>query len=95
MITIGSDKEKCCGCGACSQICPQKCIVMVRDHEGFLYPEVNEGQCIKCGMCDLVCPIKTYASLEIMGGGTLRHMEDGTKMLTYALTARQAEHLRY
>jgi len=56
MIDIKS-KNKCCGCGACSQICPKQCIEMKPDTEGFLYPVVNKGNCINCGLCEKRCPI--------------------------------------
>lgn len=35
-------KEKCCGCGACKQICPTSAIVMEADVEAFLYPKIDE-----------------------------------------------------
>lgn len=50
------DKTKCCGCRACSEICPKQCISMNRDKEGFLYPTIDEETCISCGMCEKVCP---------------------------------------
>ncbi len=50
------NKEKCCGCGACVQVCPKQCISMVKDCEGFLYPNVNKKGCIGCGLCQKVCP---------------------------------------
>ena len=56
MICI-KEKEKCSGCSACYNICPKRCIEMVEDHEGFLYPSVNEDVCIHCNQCDNVCPI--------------------------------------
>lgn len=56
MITV-TDKTKCCGCGACFNICPKNCISMKRDDEGFAYPEVDENLCINCGLCEKVCPI--------------------------------------
>lgn len=56
MIII-KEKSKCCGCGACKQKCPQKCISMKEDNEGFLYPDINENDCIKCGLCEKVCPV--------------------------------------
>lgn len=56
MIEI-KEKIECCGCGACKSICPNKCIDMVSDSEGFLYPILNEKLCIKCGLCSNVCPI--------------------------------------
>lgn len=70
MIKI-TDKSDCCGCKACIQVCPQKCISMFEDEEGFLYPQVNQEKCIDCGLCEKVCPVlnqnlprkplKTYA----------------------------------
>lgn len=61
MIDI-KNKQECCGCSACAQICPEKCIVMNEDDEGFLYPSVNAGKCIECGQCENVCPfINQYA----------------------------------
>ena len=50
------DKTKCCGCRACSEICPKQCICMERDEEGFLYPVVDNETCIDCGLCEKVCP---------------------------------------
>lgn len=51
------DKANCCGCMACEQKCPKKCIKMVSDVEGFLYPQVDADKCIDCGLCNKVCPI--------------------------------------
>lgn len=51
------DKELCCGCEACRQICPLKSIQMVPDEEGFLYPIINKETCIECGQCRKVCPV--------------------------------------
>ena len=57
MIKI-TNKKKCSGCEACSNICPKQCISMKEDIEGFLYPEVNTDKCIECHLCEKVCPIK-------------------------------------
>jgi len=46
----------CCGCDACVDICPKKCIEMKPDALGFMYPETNKEKCINCGLCEKVCP---------------------------------------
>jgi len=68
------DKKKCCGCAACVQVCPQKCISFEEDERGFSYPFVNKVACIGCGLCERVCPeinineaskpIKCFASIN-------------------------------
>ena len=65
MIKI-TDKTKCCGCGACTQICPNSAITMQSDSEGFLYPIVDEQKCIKCGLCLKTCPILNNKKQEIL-----------------------------
>ena len=56
MIHI-DQKENCCGCEACLQICPKSCIQMQTDKEGFFYPVVDVKECVNCGACNLVCPV--------------------------------------
>lgn len=63
MINIVNKKD-CCGCTACLSICPQKCISMKSDTEGFAYPIVNTDLCIDCGVCEKVCPIINYQNIE-------------------------------
>lgn len=56
MIII-KEKSDCCGCSACVSICPQQCIHIKEDNEGFFYPEVDKNQCINCNLCQRSCPI--------------------------------------
>jgi len=56
MIDI-QNKELCCSCHACFNICPKNAISMIEDEEGFKYPYINKDLCVNCGMCDNVCPI--------------------------------------
>ncbi len=56
MIDI-ADKSNCCGCTACASVCPQGCIAMREDAEGFLYPEADKDACVDCGLCERVCPL--------------------------------------
>lgn len=56
------NKQDCCGCGACVQICPKHCIALKTDEEGFLYPNVWTDSCVNCGLCRQVCPILANAA---------------------------------
>lgn len=49
--------ERCTGCEACANVCPQKCISFQEDAEGFFYPEINAGICRHCHLCEKVCPV--------------------------------------
>lgn len=55
---------KCCGCTACSVICPFKCININTDSKGFLYPEIKNDACVECGLCRKVCPNNTVTKEE-------------------------------
>lgn len=56
MINI-KQKQLCCGCEACVQVCPKQCITLKEDREGFLYPLVNASICVDCGLCEKTCPV--------------------------------------
>lgn len=68
------NKEDCCGCGACVNICPRAAIYMEEDECGFLYPRIDENKCVRCQRCKTVCafqnieeknvPLKTYAAIS-------------------------------
>lgn len=55
MVEI-TDKHNCCGCSACVQVCPKRCISFEEDSEGFCYPSVDKDVCVNCGLCEQVCP---------------------------------------
>lgn len=93
------DKEQCCGCRACEQICFQRAITMDRDKEGFIYPIINSSVCIKCGLCEKVCPLngasyqgqdaepKVYAGINMKDDVCLRSSSGGifTALSNYIL----------
>lgn len=56
MIEI-EQKQLCCGCEACVQVCPKHCIALKEDKEGFLYPHVDVSLCVDCGLCEKFCPV--------------------------------------
>lgn len=54
-IILYKKREDCCGCGACSHVCPKAAITMAEDEYGFLYPDIDYDKCIKCGLCQGIC----------------------------------------
>lgn len=52
MLKIKSD---CSACGACEQICPQKCITLKNNNQGIVYPKIEESRCVNCNLCEKVC----------------------------------------
>lgn len=63
MINV-KEKRQCSGCHTCALVCPNRCITMVRDVEGFQYPIVEESLCIECGLCEIKCPVMNPACTE-------------------------------
>lgn len=58
-------KQECCGCRACYNICPTKAINMLPDEKGFLYPAIDKTKCIECGLCVKVCDFRKFKSTEL------------------------------
>ena len=56
------EKSDCCGCLACVQICPNHCISLNTDEQGFVYPKIDTSQCINCNLCESVCPVLNQGS---------------------------------
>lgn len=73
-LNLFIDKESCCGCYACVNVCTKSAIRMEEDENGFIYPKIDETKCILCGACERVCaykgdvemsyPIKGYAAVN-------------------------------
>ena len=63
MINI-TNKENCCGCNVCGDVCNQHAITFHVDQEGFWYPHVNPELCIDCGICEYTCPQLNKSLLE-------------------------------
>ncbi len=52
-----AERNVCTGCQACASACPQQCIHVETDPEGFYRPSVETEQCVDCGLCESSCPI--------------------------------------
>lgn len=63
-----TERANCCGCAACAQACPKRCVRLVADEEGFLYPSVDEALCVQCGKCLKVCPMRRFSESKVPAG---------------------------
>ena len=52
-MAVKADLEKCTGCGACVDICPNEAL-KVNDEKVV----VDENECIDCGVCVDECPVE-------------------------------------
>ena len=52
-----ADRTHCTGCSACAAACPKDAITLVRDREGFAFPQVDPERCVHCGICTKTCPM--------------------------------------
>lgn len=76
MVQILQERD-CCGCGACSAVCPQNCITMQEGTLGHLFPHVDQTKCVGCGLCDRVCPMQV----------NLKHCDRQTAVAAFAKDA--------
>lgn len=53
---LATDMKECTGCSICALNCPKKCISIIENQEGFIYPSVDKSKCINCDACNRVCP---------------------------------------
>lgn len=54
-MPLYEDMGKCCGCGACSLVCPTHAITMKADDKGASYPDIDLEKCIACNRCIKTC----------------------------------------
>jgi len=53
----------CTGCAACAGACPQDCVTMEPDAEGFPNQRIDSDVCNDCGLCRRICPVCDDESL--------------------------------
>ncbi|WP_432400422.1 nitroreductase family protein [Wukongibacter sp. M2B1] len=49
------DKEKCIGCGLCSNDCPSKVITLENKKAS-----ITQSECLRCGHCVAICPVSAF-----------------------------------
>ena len=81
MIEV-KNKNQCCGCNACGDVCPCNCIHYETDIEGFWYPIIDIKKCINCSLCEKICPI--------IHSNELKH-NDYTESICYAAENKNIE----
>lgn len=63
---IKAPEKGCTGCAACANICPQNCINMKEDRDGFFYPNIEYDNCIECRLCENICPLNKKEQQELV-----------------------------
>lgn len=71
----------CCGCGACSIVCPTAAIKVSCDENGFLKAKVDESKCISCGKCVSYCPFVSLKDIDKIKVGQLYSYKDNSEMV--------------
>ena len=63
---IKVNEKNCTGCKACEAVCPQKCITVTENTNGFLVATVDQTRCLNCERCDKVCPVNNAKYNEVI-----------------------------
>lgn len=56
-MSLEIEKNNCCGCSLCANVCPKDCISMKQDNEFFKYPQIDKYRCVECHACERICPV--------------------------------------
>ncbi len=76
MILDNFNKDKCCGCGSCVQICPVNALSLKKDKKGFYYPDVDSTKCTHCNLCEKACDFRKFdASGSFIKSYVVRHKD--------------------
>ena len=74
---VSIDRNKCKGCGFCTEFCPRNVLAMSEDlnEKGYNSAIVtDEIKCLSCGLCEVICP---EFAVHVKGGGFLGTVESG------------------
>lgn len=70
------EKNTCCGCTACLDLCPKKAIRMEVDDQGFKYPTVNQSLCNNCGLCIKVCDNSINYKYDVLSSYAAKNVDE-------------------
>ena len=68
-----TEYKNCTGCQACRLICPNNCVTITGNEEGFYAPVVDQTRCMDCDLCIKCCPqnndriLKSNNSIKVLG----------------------------
>lgn len=57
--SISINKDRCKGCGYCTEFCPRDALVMSQEinSKGYTLAAIaDENKCLGCGLCEIICP---------------------------------------
>ena len=61
------DKDRCCGCGSCVNLCIQGAISLKRDLGPvviYSHIDVNQDICVACELCEDNCPVEAIKVVD-------------------------------
>jgi adenylylsulfate reductase subunit B len=86
-MSIRINKEKCVGCGKCSDVCPGTLIAVKDSKACMCYPK----DCWGCVSCVKECPvgaIEFFLGADIGGNGSVMNVETDGDILHWNITKK-------
>ena len=63
VVTLELDRDKCTGCGLCTQVCGHAVFAL----DGKVVQILEKDGCMECGACAMNCPVKAVTVREGVG----------------------------
>lgn len=57
VVTLRLDKEKCTGCGTCTEVCPHN-VLAIKNKKALIR---DKDACMECGACAKNCPFSAIS----------------------------------
>ena len=57
--TVLINRDRCKGCGYCTEFCPRKSLKVSAEinAKGYYLASVDDpSKCLNCGLCEIICP---------------------------------------